>query len=228
VLPTLVRLTETIPDELITIEGDDYVDLTTALENIKIGMALFQQSRASAPLSSTRGKSPVTIIRDVLSKCPDEGVAASSAELTFIDDTELRDSIRLDLSSSHRDLINGEWKGATVLAGSAIEALLLWVIKKIGDHAATNAAQQLVAANKLAKQPNSDLEWWNLTELIEVALKLDLIQDDPTAVSARLCKNFRNLIHPGRARRIGTKCSRATALTALGAAEHVVDDLSRN
>jgi hypothetical protein len=182
----------------------------------------------SSPLASIRGKSPVTIIRDVLNKCPDEVVAVSTAGLTFIDDMELRESFRLDLCSSNRDLIIGEWKGATVLAGAAIEALLLWAIQKKGGDAATNAALQLVAAGKLARQPKTDLEWWNLTEVIEVALNLELIQDDPTAVSARLCKDFRNLIHPGRAQRTGTKCSRATALTALGAAEHVVNDLSRS
>jgi hypothetical protein len=64
-----------------------------------------------------------------------------------------------------------------------------------------------------------------LIELIEVALHLDLVTPE-TATQARLGKDFRNLIHPGRAARLGQKCDRATALFALAAVEHVVRDLS--
>jgi hypothetical protein len=43
---------------------------------------------------------------------------------------------------------------------------------------------------------------------------------------ADLARDFRNLIHPGRAQRTGADCDRGTALTALAAIELVVRDLS--
>jgi hypothetical protein len=49
---------------------------------------------------------------------------------------------------------------------------------------------------------------------------------DDTAQQARLGKDFRNLIHPGRASRLGKICDRGTALSALAAVEHVVRDLT--
>ena len=71
---------------------------------------------------------PITIIRQALSKCPDENPPASTTELNFISDTDLRTSLRIDIGAVNKALSNCEWKAATVLAGSAIEALLLWCI----------------------------------------------------------------------------------------------------
>ncbi|MCI1909012.1 MAG: hypothetical protein LKI99_04780 [Acetobacter fabarum] len=43
-----------------------------------------------------------------------------------------------------------------------------------------------------------------------------------------IAKDFRNLIHPGRAQRLGQVCDRATALTALAAVESIARDLSKS
>jgi hypothetical protein len=64
-----------------------------------------------------------------------------------------------------------------------------------------------------------------IVELIEVALGLGLI-NTAAAQQARLGKNFRNLIHPGRAIRLGEACDRGTALSALAVVELVVRDLT--
>ena len=52
-----------------------------------------------------------------------------------------------------------------------------------------------------------------------------LISPD-TCNAARLARNFRNLIHPGRAARLAQVCDRATAYSAVGALEHVIRDLT--
>jgi hypothetical protein len=65
------------------------------------------------------------LIRRALAACPDESPAPETRELAFIEDTELRDGLRLDISAINRALSNSEWKAATVLAGSVVEALLL-------------------------------------------------------------------------------------------------------
>jgi len=58
-------------------------------------------------------------LRDLLARCPDEAPSPSIAELSFIQDTNLRDSIRSDISAANRALHDGQWKAATVLAGAA-------------------------------------------------------------------------------------------------------------
>ena len=60
---------------------------------------------------------------------------------------------------------------------------------------------------------------------VEVATHLAIIKPD-TATEARLAKDFRNLIHPGRAQRLAQKCDRGTALSSVAALELVVRDLS--
>jgi hypothetical protein len=62
-------------------------------------------------------------------------------------------------------------------------------------------------------------------QFIEVAAQLDLLTPD-TCNAARLAKNFRNLIHPGRAARLAQTCDRVTAYSAIGALEHVIRDLT--
>jgi hypothetical protein len=134
--------------------------------------------------------------------------------LTFVSDGALRDSIRQDISTATSSFHNGEWKGSTVLAGAAAEALLLYAIQ--------SAIEDLAA---LPKKPSGPAENWYFGDLISVAEQLKLIEPD-TATHARLGKDFRNLIHPGRAQRRGIVCDRATALTALATVEHVARDLA--
>jgi hypothetical protein len=88
----------------------------------------------------------------------------------------------------------------------------------------TNAVASLIGT-ALQQKPCADLERWNLHEYIEVAEALGVITPD-TATQARLAKDFRNLIHPGRAARLGQTCDRGTALSAVAAVEHVVRDLT--
>lgn len=154
------------------------------------------------------------MIREALAKCPDQAPSLPTAELAFIKDTVLRDSIRLDVSTATSALHNVEWKAATVLAGAAAEALLLWAI------------QEAPNLSTLATKPKGAPEDWGLGDYVKAATSLGLIKT-ATSEQATLAKDFRNLIHPGRAQRLGEVCDRATALTALAAVELIVRDLSK-
>ena len=85
----------------------------------------------------------------------------------------------------------------------------------------------LVGSKTLKGNPGADLEGpgWHLHEYVEVAAHLGVIKPE-TATLVRLAKDFRNLIHPGRAVRLGQNCDRATALGALAAVEAVARDLT--
>ena len=143
------------------------------------------------PPRSINGKSPLFLVRKIIAACPDARPSPSTAELTFISDADLRDSIRIDISTATSSFNNGEWKGATVMAGSTAEALLLWSIQqKLWPIV-------LRAMRSLSNKPKGTPEGWGLANYIDVAERLKIIKVD-TATQARLAKNFRNLIHPGR------------------------------
>jgi hypothetical protein len=127
------------------------------------------------------------------------------------------------------NLLQGEWKGATVLAGAAVEALLLWALQQRvkKDAGAIVVAVAALRPKPLSKDPGPALEGpgWHLHEYVEVAAHLRLIRPE-TAILVRLTKDFRNLIHPGRAQRLGQRCNRSTALTAVAAIDAVAADLT--
>ncbi|WP_284259523.1 hypothetical protein [Acidocella aquatica] len=203
-----------LPTELLTISGNDYNDLVRGVETIRNSVAFWQQNASrDIGIADIDGKNVLQILRHVLTKCPDQSPSHATVELGFITDDVFRDNIRLDISTATSALHNGEWKAATVLAGAAAEALLLWAI--------TNAP----GLSNLVQKPKGAPEDWYLREYITVAKSLDLIKNN-TEQLANLAMNFRNLIHPGRAQRLREICDRATALTALAAVECIVRDLN--
>lgn len=161
----------------------------------------------------------------ILEQLPDEPFQPDETALRFIDDEDLRRILSVDIASAHRALSNGEWKSATVLAGSVIEALCLWAIRRTGDDAqALRVAGELRTAGTITTNVPGDLLKWHAHELIEVAFALRLIPEDAVGV-ARTTKNYRNLIHPGRELRTGERCTRGTSHVAVGAMERVVESL---
>lgn len=227
-LLAIVALARQIPTELLPLDGQDLSDYVVALEYMESAEKQRLALQRGTSVVEYRGSNVVALLRAALAKCPDEAPAPGTTELTFIADVDLRESIRRDVSAANQDMINGEWKGATVLAGSATEALLLYAIKeadRVTPGTAAAAAVQCAGSGKLRQKPSGAPERWHFIELIEVALELGSIKP-PTADQARLGKNFRNLIHPGRAMRLGEVCDRGTALSALAAVELVVRDLT--
>jgi hypothetical protein len=231
-LAGIVSLVDQIPQELLVLDTEDHLALTCALAAVRHQLSLWQSGVAQAyVLSALRGfepRTPVVVIRDCLAKCPDESASASSHELAFIDDSELRTSIRLDIGESERNLAAGSWKAATVLAGSAIEALLLWAILQSeagGAGSVASAVEDCCAKKALQKPPRDpDPNTWDLYEYAPVAEELEWIERE-TAIQIGQARGFRNLIHPGRARRLGQQCDRGTAFAAAAALHFVARDL---
>jgi hypothetical protein len=134
----------------------------------------------------------------------------------------LRDSIRSDIGAVNRALANSEWKAANVIAGSALEALLLWRLSEPSP----GAAAVEIARKKVAPKIEADPQRWDLFSYARVALELKLIEDE-TFREAELARGYRNLIHPGKNSRLQQHCDRGTAYAATAALEHVVRDLSQ-
>jgi hypothetical protein len=228
-LSAVLDLLNQIPDELLTMDKEAYGSLIRAKAQIKDILATWIANRTAGhqlhPFNFHHSLNPLAQVRDAFAKCGDESPAPGTSELKFIADPDLRTNLRNDIGAINRALANGEWKAATVLAGSAIEALLLWDLQNRRQATYLAAVSALVAKKTLQKQPPSDLENWVLHHYIEITAHLGVIKPD-TATEARLAKDFRNLIHPGRAQRLGQTCDRGTALSCVAALDHVVRDLT--
>ena len=225
---TLLGLAEQVPKELLVISGEEYLGLLAAMSALRAAVGAWQvENRYRLGMLPGFGQVHVLIlIRRALAACPDEFPAPETRELAFIEDTELRDGLRLDISAINRALSNSEWKATTVLAGSVVEALLLWALRRLPEAEVFAKAIKLSGGGTLDRRPGPELEKWHLQEYIEVAAALNIV-DPNTAAQARLAREYRNLIHPGRALRLGTRCDRGIALGAVAALEMVVRDLER-
>ncbi len=223
-LAALARLADAVPSELLILDATSYASLLASTAYLQALGNVFQANRAPVALIlSGYDRNPVALIRDAMASCRDQEPTQGTTALAFITDPQLRDSIRLDISGAYRDLAQDELKGATVLAGSAVEALLLW---KIQEHEKEKPGALAVALAALPQKLSPDPEDWVLHQYIAVASQLNLIEPE-TATQARQAKDFRNLIHPGRAKRKGQRCDRGTALAALSAAELVARDVAK-
>ena len=212
-------LARAIAPDLIRLPSEEFARFFAAITACRQQVKRWRATER--PISFNLGDeapNPVSVIRAALARCPDAIVSAGTAELAFVDPPDLRESLRLDVGAAASALHNREWKAATVLAGATIEGLLLW---KLGP--CDPASLQAALGNEAKKPP--PLDDWNMNLLIQAARGLNYIQPS-TERAALLAKDFRNLIHPGRGKRLQQACDRGTALLALGALEHVIRDLT--
>jgi hypothetical protein len=224
----VVEMVDSIPAHLVTLQGDDYAVFAESVAALRLGVARWSGGDNIYQVERIPGRqrlNPMTLLRRQLLTLHDEGAEAATDDLVFVADAELRESLRRDLGSVARSAANGEWKAATVLAGSVVEALLLFVLEG-RDEAVNGAVDRLVEGGSFDHRPPGNRETWHLFQLIDVAAELALIEP-ATANQCRIAKDFRNLIHPGRATRLDQECDRATALSSSAAVEHVIRDLTR-
>lgn len=229
----ILELLDALPHELLPANATDYAMLVAALGAMRAALTTWQggghPGHASTlhPMEALGGDHPVTAVLKILRECPDEAAGEAVADFSFIEDEDARESLRIDASTAHRSLGNGEYKAATVLAGSVVEGLLLWAISQC-DHSKRDAAAKQVSAVRKQSQrkpiPQLDPEHWHLADYIDVAAQLKLIGAE-TQKALELAAEYRNLIHPGRVLRSGMDCSQGTALSALGAMERLIEQI---
>jgi hypothetical protein len=233
-LQHILDVAKEIPDECLGPKWVTFDEFVRRMEAVFADPDM-NEGRRRIPSEDQRpgSRSMLSAFRELLSSLPDEVPSPATHELRFILDASHRETLRTDISSVNVALSNGEWKAATVLAGSVVEALLLWALEE-----KKTEPERAVAVTALHNTPVSHLqraqqfpstlparvEKWEFWQMILVAAKLGLITES-TSQQANLCREFRNLIHPAKANRQGP-CDRGTALSAVAAIEHVVKDLS--
>lgn len=115
-----------------------------------------------------------------MSATPFEG--APEVSFDFIRDSELRQSLRSDYAELAACLAAGAWKAAHVLSGSIIEAML---------------ADFLISVKYKTRDPLR----MSLTDLIDACTKQGALTTKTSELSGAI-RSYRNLIHPGRAKRL--------------------------
>jgi hypothetical protein len=120
-------------------------------------------------------------------------------KLDFVSGDDFRRSLEADAVDLDRCLEHNVWKGAVVLAGSIVEALL---------------TDSLLSIKRDASGTKDPLKM-SFDELIDACVKEALI----TSSTGSLCsavKEYRNLIHPGRAMRLKAIADQNVARVADG------------
>ncbi len=210
----LLTLLDDLPNDLVTLSSVDNLEFVHCRAALATALPIW--SRHEGGTVSVRGKNPVERIRRLLKACLDE--PHLKPELTFITDEDIRLGIEAKLHTAWVNFKAEEWLGATAFAAIALEAMLLWEVKR-----AHGSAQGGEAKGAARKKP---VDEWGLDALITEASKLGSIAK-PAADLAHLARDGRNLIHPGKVASRGTPCSRATALTAFAAAYQIAEELGR-
>lgn len=124
-------------------------------------------------------------------------------DFLFVNDKDLRDILARDYQEIQRGYIAQNWKSVIILAGGAIEGILLDALKQ--DEAQAKAA-------KAAK--NGPLEKWDLSDLISVSAELGLVSAKVEGISNAI-REYRNLVHPGVELRTATKHGQPEATIAI-------------
>jgi hypothetical protein len=146
-------------------------------------------------------------MRRLLKQCSDEYPPAEP-DLPFIQDIDKRLGIQDQIHAAWTDFSAREWIGATVFAGTAMEAVLLWALKEAAEGATRKKS----------------LDALRLEQLINEAVAMGVITSE-VGKQAHLARDARNLVHPGKVARSGTSCSKATALAALAGLYRVIEEL---
>jgi hypothetical protein len=236
-LEAVIKLVGMVPEHLLLLNSLEYSAFVAAIADLRARIDSFQifdvrdrlsQLMPLVPMTAFGNRISLQVLRDQLAKCPDEVPTPATAALKFIVDSFQRETLRVDLSTVANSLANNEWKAATILSGSLIEALLLWAIKQRTTDVSTSISG-LVKSGAFKGRPApdpADPDNWKLFQYILVARELKEIEPR-TATIADEARDFRNLIHPGLTIRSGQTCTRGTAYAAYGAVQLVIEDLTR-
>lgn len=168
----------------------------------------------------------VTAIESYISRCVARLKAAledientpvtERIDFVFIRDSHLREMIERDYVDIQKDYISGSWKSVIILCGGAIEAILL--DRLLQDESA--------AKNAKSAPGKGDLSKWDLSELINVAVELKIIEPSANML-ANAVRQYRNLVHPGNELRSKLTVGQLEAESAFNALKIVHRDLSR-
>lgn len=129
----------------------------------------------------------------------------------FIIDADFRQSLESDYVEMDQCIEGRAWKSTQVIAGSIIEALLI----------------DYLAASKHPKRPAKDPLRLDLAEAITICRE-EKVLTSRTADLSSVIRSFRNLIHPGRVKRLEEpRPNEGSAIIARKLVDLIVDEVAK-
>ena len=186
----IAELIDRMPERLLSaLTPGEHAQFVAALAGLRVSLKMWETLGDFDSLHTVRsrgelgGGHPVSTVRALLAKCPDEAPSESVSEMNFLSDSELAEELRLDITTAHSAHGNGEFKAAAVMAGSVIEALLLWALLRRPPGDCDSAFRKWAGRRAdLRESPprslKSDLLKWDLEEYIAIARYIPLLSSE--------------------------------------------------
>ena len=133
-----------------------------------------------------------------------------NSDFISIKNARLRQVLRADLEELEGALEHGLHKASLILAGGIVEALLLDYLEGIGYEGPKGAAPAAMTLNDLI-----------------AACEQEGALTPQTVSQCHVLKQYRNIIHPGRAARYGEAADENGAAIAAGLVEQVAEDVEK-
>ncbi len=202
---SILTLVNDVPTELVDLPFNDYLELTQCRSALAAAAGGWVVGDVQRVAKAVGGKDAVERIRLLMKRCQDK-LPPPEPELPFVDEDD-RPDIQSLMTTAWRNFETHDWLGSTTFGGAAMEAVILWALKK-------------TKPNVPRKKHLDDLY---LHDLIAESLKANLISKETGALAIQT-KEARNFIHAGKVAREGP-CTKASALTALAGLYRVIQDL---
>ncbi len=210
---TLLGLLDQLPAALIALPFHKYLEFERARAALATVLPRWNSGETTLG-PGVGGRNPVAVLAHLLAECANE-LPPPEPEFPFITDEDTRLGIEDRTRGAWVNFNAREWLGATTSAAVALEAVLLWEVKRLRNSAIEGARK------KSEKNPDDMV----LADLIDEACNQEAVSDG-AARQAHLARDARNLIHPGKVARSGTACDKATALAAFAGLYRVASELT--
>ena len=169
-----------LPPALAPREPSEYTRFLIAIAVMEHQLDVWREKRDSGgslkwlpQIEGYEREHPIRPLHDLLAHCPDDVADETEAGLLFIADADDRALLRRDIAAAERTFNQSEFKAATVLAGSVVEALLILRIELVEGGRVVEAA----AKNDLRGRDRTQiLDRADLAGLIRLAKELELFQ----------------------------------------------------
>lgn len=165
-----------------------------------------------AHLAAVLGK-----LRPLVERRRPTGAAAHAREFPFIVDPRVRAIVERDYLEIQRACQAGCWKAVILLAGGALEAILVdWLRRDEGRARAARAAPA-----------EPDLEQWSLGDVIQVCVELDIVKPYLEINIGDATRACRALVQPACEARLGLELGEDEARAVLTVLDVLHRDLSK-
>jgi len=111
-LNAVLVLVDKVPDSILQLSSEQFADFIWAQSSLRSVVKSLETGQVSlaggVSWPMVRNRNALSTLRDLLSNCPDETVSETVSTLSYLNEPELIQDIRLDISSAEASFNEGE------------------------------------------------------------------------------------------------------------------------